>query len=466
MEPYQRFHVTGRFVFDGDKSVLTHDVAVQIEQSGSGRTFLLHEDTAPFMMARLMMQSGSRCSFVGVTNSGLPVETSTLMPHAGGSAEQVCYFLQRVTLGDLSSPYDHLWLALTNFVFEGDEPATITFRVECDGRLVALELSPIDDYWTAHAHLTRSANATVTANLKLGGDAVGKNSLDLLLNDVCATLSLIQGRKIQWISRTAVVSGRTTWADFGSTKTKDYTHGLFCFNPDTGRGISVPLSAFETCFPVVQGFRSSYDEHYRIINSWLDARVQADFLDARTLKYAVVMEALCRFVESKHPSIDSTYFGRTPWRAAGKELLPKIKEYLERLNLGDADARESVCSRASWGNLNRRSFRSILAACLKELGVTLYAESRRIRRFTDVRNKIVHSFTYLSEEDQAEFNWPSVSESQQHFLVACFVDEVLLRLFGLGHLVTNALIDEFVAHSEVWSAAAPHTEAISASGSE
>jgi hypothetical protein len=64
--------------------------------------------------------------------------------------------------------------------------------------------------------------------------------------------------------------------------------------------------------------------------------------------------------------------------------------------------------------------------------VVLEDPAKRIRRFAEIRNKIVHQFTYMGEEDFREHGWPVMSGVQQHFFVAAFVDEVILRLFGLA----------------------------------
>lgn len=94
---------------------------------------------------------------------------------------------------------------------------------------------------------------------------------------------------------------------------------------------------------------------------------------------------------------------------------------------------ENVCSSNGWGNLNRASFATTLAECLSKLGIAMHDGPNRIRRVTAIRNKIVHNLKYLSEDDFKEHsNWPVIDPKQQHFLVACFVEELLLRLFGLG----------------------------------
>ena len=176
-----------------------------------------------------------------------------------------------------------------------------------------------------------------------------------------------------------------------------------------------------------------YDPHHRIVNAWLDARLQDDFLEARTLKYVVVLEALCGLVKARHDDIPSGRVPREQWKSTGTKFLPEIKSHL----LGtapnvDAAIVEDICSLNGWGNMNRASFKATLAECLNKLGVSMHGGPIRISRVTAIRNKIVHNLNYLTDDDFKEMNWPPIRPAQQHFFVACFVDELLLRLFGMG----------------------------------
>lgn len=189
-----------------------------------------------------------------------------------------------------------------------------------------------------------------------------------------------------------------------------------------------------------------YDPDRRIVNSWLDARLQEDFLEARTLKYAIVLETLCRLVESVHADIPSNRVPKSKWRSTGEKFLPLIKDHLATSFGLDSLVIDNVCNKQSWGDLNRAGFRTTLAECLQKLGISMHDGSERIQRVTRVRDKIVHFLNYLSVDDIKKLKWPAISESQQHFLVACFVEEALLRLFGLGDRVSESWIAGFRAH--------------------
>jgi hypothetical protein len=338
--------------------------------------------------------------------------------------------LSHVILGDKAAAYSSVELALTNLIFDGNGKENCPLRVPVDDPpLSSIELAPREDYAKLVFQLRQTDYPTVTARLRMTLDSLPLDALDSLMNDLCAALSIVQGRKIQWIQRTAYSPRNTlVWSELGATKTKNHTQGNLCFDPDKRTGINLSLDSFVSILPRVRKFRQDYDPAHRIVNSWLDARLQSDFLEARTLKYAIVLAALCQLVESKHDDIRSTYVLKSSWKATGKKFLPSLKNLGASFQI-DPDIIENICS--NWGNLNRTGFRTILAECLRKLGISMHDEEKRIRRVTDVRNKVVHSLQYLTDDDFIKFRWPVIDPTHQHFLVACFVDEVLLRLFGL-----------------------------------
>lgn len=444
--PHQLIRATGRFRLDDGTLVPHIDITVELEQLGSGRTFLYCRCEDGFPILRWMVNSGARVSFAGQTENGLPIRTSHLRLFLGQHGCRDCFSMSHAFIGDEAATYGSVELQVTNLLFEPGAVRALSLNVTVDDSELLIELGPVEEYDSIAFGLRQTDIPAVTAMLTITG-SFSMDSLDALANDLCDTLSVVQGRKIQWIRRTAYSQAdRIAWSEFGETKTKNCALDVFCFDPDKRRGINVPLDAVTSAFVSIRKFRQNYDADRRIVNSWLDARVQADYLEARTLKYAVVLAAVCELVQAKHPDIPSRYVTRSDWRSTGRQFLPLIKQHLATACAVDADAVECICSNSNWGSLNRAGFRTILAECLKKLGISMHDEPSRIRRVTDVRNRIVHSFHYLTDSDFEELTWPSVSEIQQHFLVACFVDELILRLFGLGKYVSESWIADFQAY--------------------
>jgi hypothetical protein len=53
--------------------------------------------------------------------------------------------------------------------------------------------------------------------------------------------------------------------------------------------VTPALEAAKDALPAIKRFRETFDRHNRLINAWLDARTETDYLEARTLKYVVVI---------------------------------------------------------------------------------------------------------------------------------------------------------------------------------
>lgn len=430
---HQRMRVVGCFALPDGQRLPPCDVSVEIAQLGSGSTFLYCSSEDGLALLPFMVKVGPAVSFVGHTDDGVSVRTSDLRIYLGQKTDRHCFSVSQVIIGDPAATYRSIELAVTNVVFERDGKQGQSFTVSVGDSPLSVGLVPVENYDDLVFHLIQTDCPTVTAKLTLAPISLPTEALDSLVDDLCATLSIMQGRKIYWIQRTAYSpQDRIAWSELGETITKEYTHGLLCFDPEKQTGIKLSLDGFASVFPKVREFREAYDPDRRIVNSWLDARLQNDYLEARTLKYAIVLETLCRRVESKHDDVPSTYVDKSAWRSTGREFLPRIKEHLADSFGLEAHAIERICTSSNWGNLNRVGFRTNLAACLQKLGIKMHDGPERIRRVTDVRNKIVHSLSYLTTDDFKELNWPAINGDQQHSLIACFVEEALLRLFGLG----------------------------------
>ena len=435
---YQRIQAYGRFSFGSGQFVPGGNLPVEIEQLGSGRTLLYLSCDAEHPAMDNELALGAAMWFVGDTDDGLPIRTSDLW-YLGRRSDRHCFSASMVTVGDVSRIYDSIELAVTNVDFggEGRIRRELSLDVSVDDSTLPVQLSPAENFDDLIFQSRQTACPAVTAKLRLTPGNPSMENLDSLVNDLCTTLSVVQARKVQWIHRTAFCpQGNIVWSEFGATKTKAYSPGMLCVNPSTGRGIRLDIADAQVAFPKVRQFRQAYDPNHRIVNAWLDARLEDPFLEARTLQYAIVLEALCRLVEAKHDEVPSGRVPKGEWRLTGKKFLPLIRDHLRTLPGVDPHVVENVCSSNGWGNLNRASFATTLAECLSKLGIAMHDGPNRIRRVTAIRNKIVHNLKYLSEDDFREHsNWPVIDPKQQHFLVACFVEELLLRLFGLGDLL-------------------------------
>ena len=289
-----------------------------------------------------------------------------------------------------------------------------------------VRLLPRRDYDARIMYLGLSRDIVPTAILRFQS----RDVCDECVGDFCAALSLIQGRKITWIHHARYSKQQFRHAVFGQTITKPYTAQALCFNPKSRTAVQLPIDEAVIALPAITAFRKKFDPRDRIINAWLDARVETDYLEARTLKYVVVIEALNAITIQAEPAIPRTVVESKIRRDLHRTVLAGIPS--------DSAVARKVLTLENWQRINYSSFRSTFIAVCDLHFIRVLASDLKL--FTRIRNDAVHRLTHdLSIPLPDEWTIPEQPQAAIHFFAAAFVDSVILQLFGLGaHLTQSA----------------------------
>lgn len=388
----------------------------RIEQTNSGRTFLYCERTIPVILSASV--GGGFTHFQGQTAAGQVIQTAGGLGSYIDGPKEFCLMVRNVELGQVGTDGHTHSLSLTNLHFPTDKPDSITFDVCWAGTMISIRLSPRRNYLERIRQLAKTADVMPTATLWFRApDLSGGNTSDFM-SDLCLALSIVQGKKINWIHHATYGPRRTfQHAVFGETVTKANTAQPLCFNPAMRTGVTPDLRASKDALPRIKHFRETYDPENRLINAWLDARTETDYLEGRTLKYVVVIEALNTLTGSV-AGIRRRIHNKTVW----KELHKKVTTALSG---------EPVPTLENWQRLNERYFKDILTEVCKHHKITVDPSDLRV--FKDIRNNIVHRFSYdPNVELTSAWNMPKEHQIAQHFFVAWFVDRIILQLFGVN----------------------------------
>lgn len=409
---------TGDFVLASGRRIPSGPF--RIEQTSSGRTFLYCERTLPAAFSAAC-EGLLRASFQGQTAAGHFIRTGGGPNNYVDGPKEFCLILRNVEVGQVGTDGNTHSLSLTNLRFPSDKPDSTTFTVSYGGIKIPLRLSPRRNYSERIRQLAKTEDIVPTATLRFSASNLDSSAIGDFIADLCLALSLVQRRKINWIYH-ATYGPRQTFqhAVFGETVCKADTARPLCFNPGMRTGVTPTLSASKDALPRIKHFRETYDPNSRLINAWLDARTETDYLEARTLKYVVVIEALNALTASV-ANIPRRFHEKAVWRQLHKKMTDALP------------AEPLLPSLESWQRLNERFFRDVLADVCQHHNVSVQPSDLTL--FKSIRDNIVHRFSYdPAMRLPSEWSMPNQHQVSQHFFAAWFVDRIILQLFGV---ITN-----------------------------
>ena len=262
----------------------------------------------------------------------------------------------------------------------------------------------------------------VTAELHL--EAPDRDSREAAADDICALLSVARGTKIQWIAREDYTpSGDRLHRYHFSHVTK-----LFCPLPaidprkieDTSRFLATAMRAYVER-------RENWGLSRGLLDAYLDAKSDIDYLQTRGVKLAVAMEMLKEsFIQAS--GYQDLVRPRREFRAMTQDLKNALKKVMEQHHL-DAPQRAIVYRNIE--GLNRVPFENIVAALCTSIEMDVSDEHRKL--FVKCRNSLVHTGRFYCEtaddHDRAELP-PHPGPVEAYCWLLHFLDRVLLRVVG------------------------------------
>lgn len=396
--------------------------AFRIEQNYSGRTFLYcaRTDRLAFNLA-LMKPVGLR----GQTSDGHSIKAHWgALEYFHEPRGQVCIAIRNVEIGERRPDGRVHVLLLTNFEFPNEKAKSTTLDVHWGNSCVQVRLTPHRDYQKRLGYLLKTHGITPTAVLRFNSKSLPDADVDRFIIDLCLALSVLHGRKVNWIHRATHGPHREfQHAVFGHTVTKSPKVPPLCLNP-TRTFVTLPPTAVQNAIPAIKHFRETFDANNLLINAWLDGRTEADYLEARTLKCVVVVEALVTLT-TRREKIERNIHPSASW----KDLYRRLSEALP----GEFAA--SV-TKNNWNRLNEKPFRALFSEVCERHRITVSADDLSV--FSRIRNSIVHRFDYDPDISvPPEWDLPGQRHAAVHFFAAAFVDRIVLQLCGLHGELPN-----------------------------
>ena len=242
--------------------------------------------------------------------------------------------------------------------------------------------------------------------------------------DLCHLLSLACGTKVQWVSRVGYsTDGSDVHHHHSSRVTKHYC-ALPAIDPREPRDIEAFL---ETAIPQYLTAKDQWDLATGLLDAYLDAKAEADYLELRGVKVAVAMEML------KQAFIAAT--------GQAEYAVPKAEFEAIKADLQEAVRR--VLHERGWSRpqrdtvyknlpaLNRLPFHEHVTALCRNLDLNL--PEGDVKLFVRCRDSLVHRgrfYTETADEEQRHSVEPHSTESKEYFWLVHMLDRLFLRIVG------------------------------------
>lgn len=433
----------GHFVYaDGRES---DDAPFWSGQCSDGRIILACRDIVLSPRA-----DPSTLSFVGTTDTGLSFNSyeglDVTQSTQHGEDKETLLLCTQIDIGTYPSVHErlHIWYGLTNFRFVGTDEYALTksshvpamsFELQRpDGTKHCARLVQRTDYDKQESILRAVHGIAPTAEFEVSLEPSEQpNDIDNIATDMCQILSIARGTRIQWIYRRITNENREA---LSTQHTKHFTSN-YSASHIIGFGLkdSVTMKQFiEIAFPAFISKRGPYELDKGVINTYLDAKSDHDFIESNGLKLAIVMEMLGHAnLRAKGLERYEKIAPQNDFENCLDDLETTIKDYLTSRDLKPKTA-ERIAGKAK--ELNNAPFRDILDQLFKSISLNVVRSGKDImgdaELFAGCRNSLAHTGQFLSTKrppgKPCPFaqGWPG--NKQEYFFMQSLVDRVFLRL--------------------------------------
>jgi hypothetical protein len=389
-------------------------------------------------------------SFEGLTAEGYRITCANRImeinylpepPEDGQSAVFAAFRLDEMTvqMSDRRIQAKSARFGVTNFQFTGTVARQsgnshyhiLPLTLEDENSRTELFISPLEHYTKIKRRIKTLRGTDVTCEVI--SDILQDGSMERLrevIDDLCYLLSIARGTKIQWIYCDQYdESGGLVMRTHSSRVTKPFC-SLTIIDPRCD-GSHETKTFLEQTYRVYVSKRDSHRLNRGMIDAYLDAKAENDYLQTRGVKLAVALEMLKGvLLELPDSSAKEFVLDQEDFKKHVQPISEAIEKILQQGGLEKND-RKAICSEKKIEGLNKRAFRYFIGKLCKQ--IDLKVEENEIKLFVACRNKLVHMGRFYCEvannEERIECP-PLPSETDEYFFLVNFLDRIFLKLLG------------------------------------
>ena len=256
------------------------------------------------------------------------------------------------------------------------------------------------------------------------------NKLIELIDDICFLLSVKNGTKISWVYYDVCdKNGKQIVRKHVSKVTKVYQplDIFYCYE-----GSSVKTKKFlEDSYPHFMKYRDLLRLKRGVIDAYLDAKAESDYIETRGGKIALAIEFLKNEYLGSKGENSEYIIPPQEFNKSIHSISTAMVSTLKLQGLTDQNKIQSISSEKKIEGLNRRSFGSILREIIKEFHVNITSDE--ISLFIKCRDSLVHRGNFYCktcQSDEIRECEPLPSYMFEYFFVVNILDRIFLRILG------------------------------------
>jgi hypothetical protein len=368
-------------------------------------------------------------NLIGVINLFLEIDSNSIDDYNSEYFRAV-YIITELTAstGNIEN-INCVKFGITNFIFGDESDKTLLLNIKDVKRLT---IKKIKNYEDVSDILIFTKGIRVTCDVIIEIDSKTKlNDLENIICDLCDLMSIAWGIRIQWVCYCAYNSkDEIVLYKHVHSVTKPYY-----FNKIIRVNNTETLKNFlEISYPVLAEksnmLRSGETTAKPLINAYLDAKSENDYLEGRGIKLAVVMEMLKKAFLEHEPELN--YIIKED---KFKNLQLELETAFEDVFKQFTNSKSRKLFNSNIKGINRRPFRIILHKLCKK--INLQVENDYLQSVVDSRNKLVHEGNFLCESDDIDEKYRNIEDYPQfqdpeheYYFLMNFVDKCFLKLLG------------------------------------
>lgn len=426
----------------------TVQCSFEVGQLRKGRVILICD----FSTSPPYLSIPSAQSFEGVTDEGLRIFTAGQIVGMNDLTNDAidfshirsAFFVSEITIQvNTSKPVKRVRFGVTNLVL--DKPLSLCLQDTSSTTLLSIE--PIDGYTQIMRRVQTLRGIEITGEVSIDiSEREEAKALEDVLNNLCYLLSVAQGTKIQWIySYQYDETGALLLKQHDSNVTK----------------VCDPLSLIEGVRETKEFLEGRYNsyvtnrERYRLaqglIDAYMDAKAEADYLQTRGIKLAVVMEML-KVVFLNVPGIvqgGDLILTKQTFHVFQSLIENPLRYALSIIGVDESD-QDEIWNKTE--ELNRKSFKPILKSIFKYIGLDI--PKGDLDLFVACRNSLVHTGRFFSETARQKdlkrykVSFDNIGRDEYYFLVNV-LDKVFLRLLGYSGRYIERRMQGKMLHEQI-----------------